>query len=115
RSFGTLKVLCNLDRRKSAAISITFLSISDRVLDRFTATNDLPSPATSDVMQMILLVFSEAKKLRLVRTDRTDSANIDFGRLMAKIWELYSSIDSGYLLITPMMGTVVSISIVSLS
>src|SRR5665213_1482643 len=114
-SLGVRKVLCSFDRLKSAAINITFLSISDKVLDKLTATNDFPSPATSDVIQMILLFFSAARKFKLVRTDRTDSANTDFGLLIANICELYSSISPGYFLITPIIGMVVRLSMVSLS
>src|SRR6201996_1812051 len=92
-----------------------FLSIRDSVLDKLTATNDFPSPATSDVIQITLLFFSDARKFRLVRTDRTDSANIDLGLAKARICELYSSISSGNFLITPIIGTLVRLSIVSLS
>src|SRR5690606_24902406 len=108
-------VWCTLDRRKSAAIKITFLSIKARVLAKLIETKDLPSPAISEDTQITLLDFSLAIKLKLVLTDLTDSANTDFGCRFDKICVLFSSTFIGKCLMIPIIGVVLRLSIVSLS
>ena len=93
----------------------TFLSIKESVLARLMVIKDFPSPDISDVIQITFDCFSEAKKLRLVRTDLMDSANTDFGFSSESTCLLDLSSLVGKVFTTPIIGILVIDSTVSLS
>ena len=92
-----------------------FLSIKDKVLAKLMVIKDLPSPEISEVIQITLEFFSEAKKLKLVLTERIDSAKTDLGFSKDNTCLLLLSNLVGNFLTTPIIGELLKLSTVSLS
>ena len=70
-------MVCCLPRRKSQSISKTFLPSWAYASAKLAAINDLPFPASGDVIRIVFNSESMAENCKLVRILLIDYANIE--------------------------------------